>query len=67
MTGQPAAAAFPWAELMRVAVMELGIRPGEFWRLTVRELAMLLRPAGPAGDAMSRARLGRLMKEHPDG
>lgn len=44
----------------------LGWRPTEFWQATPAELAAILRPvSGPAGEALSRGELDRMM-EHDD-
>lgn len=66
--GGPAVAAFPWDDLLRVAVLRLGLAPADFWRLSMRELTVLLTPpARPEPAAMTRARLARLMETYPDG
>lgn len=66
--GEPAAAAFPWDELFRIAVLQLGLAPADFWRLSMRELTVLLTPpARPEPAAMTRDKLARLMEIYPDG
>jgi uncharacterized phage protein (TIGR02216 family) len=54
--------------LFRAAVLRLGIAPSEAWRLTLKEVWVLLTPEDAAGAArMSRHRLARLMENFPDG
>ena len=44
------------------AAQLLGWRPAEFWAATPAELAAILRPGEPAGAALTRADLNRLME-----
>ena len=55
---------FPWRAAMRFAVGELGIAPHDFWRMTPRELAMLV-PDGVV--PLDRERLRSLIERYPDG
>lgn len=55
-----------WPGLMRVGMVQLGLAPEAFWRLTPAELQMLTgpEPTGPA--AFTRARLDALVRAFPD-
>ncbi|WP_342973835.1 phage tail assembly chaperone [Henriciella sp. AS95] len=52
----------PWAEMLRAALM-MGIRPAEFWRLSLREWRWL---TGPSGQALTRTQLETMLVAHPD-
>jgi uncharacterized phage protein (TIGR02216 family) len=53
----------PWAEWLRAGVRALGLKPAEFWRLSLAEWQALAR----AGLAPSTDELKELMRAHPDG
>lgn len=54
-----------WPELMRAGMMQLRLRPVEFWALTPAELMMMLGHGG--GQApMGKARLADLLRAYPD-
>lgn len=52
----------PWAQMLRAA-LKLGLVPGAFWRLSLKEWRMLL-GGGEAG--LSKEGLGALMAAFPD-
>lgn len=54
-----------WASAFRFAVLQAGLAPGEFWRLSLAELAVLAGTPG-APDLPSRKALEDLMQAHPD-
>ena len=55
---------FDWRALLRAGAV-LGLKPGEFWRLTPVEFALLLGREG--GDApLCRSRLEELAAAFPD-
>ena len=54
-----------WPGLLRVGLRGLGLRPGEFWRLTPAELAVMLGEAAGA-PPLTRARLAELAARWPD-
>ena len=54
-----------WPDLMRAGLVQLRLRPSEFWALTPAELMMML--GHGAGNApMGRARLADLLRAFPD-
>lgn len=54
-----------WPELMRAGLVQLRLKPVEFWALTPAELMVML--GHGAGQApMGRARLGDLLRAYPD-
>jgi uncharacterized phage protein (TIGR02216 family) len=55
----------PWAEWLRAGVRAFGLKPAEFWRLSLAEWQALAR-AG-ARFAPSTDELKDLMRAHPDG
>ncbi len=57
--------AFDWPALMRAGLRGLGLRPGDFWRLTPGELAFLL-GHGAGAPPLTRARLDELAAAWPD-
>ncbi|WP_444431512.1 rcc01693 family protein [Rhodobacter capsulatus] len=54
-----------WPGLLRVGLRGLGLRPGEFWRLTPAELAVMLGEAAGA-PPLTRDRLSGLAARFPD-
>lgn len=55
-----------WADMLRFAVLQLGLSPDQFWRLSLVEWRWLTEPA-PADRPLSRAEFDRLSQAHPDG
>ena len=51
-----------WAEMLRAAAL-MGIAPGEFWKLSLREWRALTPPSGPA---LPRKQFDLMMKTRPD-
>lgn len=51
---------------MRAGMIELGLRPAEFWALTPAELMFLTGAGSGAGGAMSRDGLDMLIARFPD-
>jgi uncharacterized phage protein (TIGR02216 family) len=58
--------AFDWPGLMRAGMQGLGLRPGEFWRLTPMELMLMLGRDGGSDAPLSRTRLEDLARAFPD-
>lgn len=54
-----------WPGLLRLGLTGLRLAPEAFWRLTPRELAILLGDGGGA-EPMARARLDELTRAFPD-
>ncbi len=54
-----------WHRLMRLGLVQLGLRPDEFWNLTPAEL-MLMAGGGHGRDALSRDGLEALAARFPD-
>ena len=52
-----------WAEMMRWA-LAMGVAPGDFWRLSLREWRWLT--ARPEGGSLGRADLERMAERWPD-
>lgn len=52
----------PWAEMLRSALL-MGLGPGEFWALSVREWRWL---SGEAAGGLDRPGLEQLMSGFPD-
>ena len=55
-----------WARLMRLGLVEMGLRPAEFWDLTPAELMLLAGIDGRGATAMTRSGLDALMARFPD-
>ena len=56
-----------WAAAFRFAVIQAGIAPAQFWRLSLPELAALAAASGPfAFDTPDRQELESMMLAHPD-
>ena len=53
----------PWQDLLRAAV-GLGLRPADFWALSLREWCWLSRSI--SAPTLTRAEFQRLLAEHPD-
>ncbi|MFC5419658.1 phage tail assembly chaperone [Bosea eneae] len=64
----PAAAAFPWREVMAFGLGRLCWAPDAFWSATPHEILAAIEShrAPPAGEAPSRTTLDALMRAHPD-
>ncbi|MCR9128830.1 MAG: phage tail assembly chaperone [Alphaproteobacteria bacterium] len=54
-----------WAERLRFAVRGLGLRPDDFWALTLAEWRALTAPE-PWSAPLSRGDLDDLLAAHPD-
>ena len=54
---------FQWGRLL-LSAAKLGIRPAEFWQLSLREWQMLMRVR--SGSGFSAKDLGRLIEAYPD-
>lgn len=55
-----------WPRLIHLGLVDLRLRPGEFWELTPAEL-LLLAGHGARRDALTRAGLAELIARFPDG
>ena len=58
--------AIDWPGLMRLGMVQLGLAPEVFWRLTPAELQMLTGPEPTGQAAFTRARLDALERAFPD-
>ena len=56
---------FDWAELLRLGLTRLGLRPAEFWALTPVELMLLLGPQAGLRP-MDKTGLQALLEAYPD-
>lgn len=54
-----------WPDIIRAGLVQLRLRPSEFWALTPAELMMMLGHGG-ANAPMARARLADLLRIYPD-
>ncbi len=54
-----------WPQLLRAALRDLRLKPGEFWALTPIELMLMFGIEGPL-PGISRAELNDLMARYPD-
>lgn len=52
----------PWHDLFRAAVLGLGLRPQDFWDLTLPEFIHFI----PKSISLSRNELSELMAKYPD-
>jgi uncharacterized phage protein (TIGR02216 family) len=59
------ASPFPWDAVMRISLLHLRLSPDQFWRMTPRELAMILATRRTT-QAPDRAALDDLMRSFPD-
>jgi len=56
-----------WMAAFRFAVIQAGLAPTEFWRLSLPELSALAAASGPnAFEAPDRSELDAMMMVHPD-
>ena len=53
----------PWAMMFRYAVVFLGIRPQDFWNMTMQEFSYLLGEDVQASNPISRQQLDDMIKE----
>jgi uncharacterized phage protein (TIGR02216 family) len=58
---------FPWREAIGFGLGVLRLAPGDFWRMTPRELACAIEFAGGRAPPLDRAALNNLMQRYPDG
>ena len=54
-----------WPDIMRAGLVQLRLRPVEFWALTPAELMVMLGHGGVSA-TMGRARLTDLLRLYPD-
>jgi uncharacterized phage protein (TIGR02216 family) len=54
-----------WPRLIRLGLIDLRLRPREFWDLTPAEL-LLIAGHGAGGEALTRAGLAELARRFPD-
>ncbi len=54
-----------WARALRFAVLRLGIRPADFWALTLWEWRALTGGAAQPGDVLQRSGLEALLGRYP--
>lgn len=54
-----------WGRLIRLGLVDLRLRPDDFWALTPAEL-LLLAGHGAGRDALTRAGLADLLERFPD-
>lgn len=55
-----------WPDLMRAGLVQLRLRPDQFWALTPSELMIMLGQGGSHAP-MDQARLTDLLRLYPDG
>lgn len=56
-----------WSGMMQAGIRGLGLKPGEFWRLTPAELSLMLGlEPGSAQAPMDRSRLNEMLAQWPD-
>ena len=55
-----------WPGLLRRGLVDLRLRPAEFWALTPVELLLMLGLGGRGGAALGRDGLEELLKQFPD-
>ncbi len=55
-----------WGRLMRLGLVEIGLRPAEFWELTPAELMLMAGIDRQDGAALTRPALEALMARFPD-
>lgn len=55
-----------WRALFAVAVLRLGIAPGDVWSLSAGEWSALAQAAGLGADALGAADLETLVQQYPD-
>ena len=58
---------FPWGSLMAHFLGERGMRPADFWALTLPEIRAVLGGDGDGGGRLQRSTLDALMEAFPDG
>jgi uncharacterized phage protein (TIGR02216 family) len=57
----------PWDEAIGFGLGVLGLSPGDFWRMTPRELALAAKARNPQGGGLTRTALMHLIERYPDG
>ena len=57
---------FPWRQAIGFGLGILRLSPGEFWRITPRELACAIEAVTGRGAPLDRGGLSELMKRFPD-
>lgn len=55
-----------WPELMRLGMVELRLRPEDFWDLTPAELVFLAGGGQAQSASLTRSKLDELMARFPD-
>ncbi len=53
----------PWAKMFRCAVVFLGVRPQDFWNMTIKELSYLLNDQVQDQAEISRKQLNEMINE----
>ena len=67
MTRPPDVPAMPWSRIMQLCLGQMAMRPDDFWRLTVPELAAIVAARVPRSDSgPDRNWLEEAMKIYPD-
>lgn len=57
---------FPWRRAIGFGLGVLRLSPDDFWRLTLRELALAIEAHGPCEAPLDRSALADLMRAFPD-
>lgn len=55
-----------WGRLLRLGIVEIGLRPAEFWELTPAELMLMAGADGQGRAGLTRPGLEALMARFPD-
>jgi uncharacterized phage protein (TIGR02216 family) len=58
---------FPWDEAIGFGLGVLKLAPDDFWRMTLRELALAAKALNRQGSGLDRAAFAQLMQRYPDG
>ena len=57
---------FPWKSAMAFGLGVLRLAPGDFWRMTPRELACAIEAVRRNSAPLTRVRFDELMQRYPD-